>query len=251
MERQADDISLDHLSRVLCDVHQDSSTIMNDLLSGYQISLLDMLFMGEMASRNKFNMIIADKIKPHQSADLYMDKGDFENELKQVIGDMHVCHDLGDDGDLIIVGNAGLLAVGPNVHHNEDMLVAYLGLLCREVFIRNYFVRMFIVDKNLAQIRMLIMHFQSDPNYITLIRDKLSVAARDIVLMEEILEYLEESLTEMSVPPVPDLQTSKRLARVLDIDTKLKDVRMRSLDLEKLSQGSKGTLQTLQGRLYI
>ena len=44
----------------LVDVHQDSSQIMDDLLSGYQKSLLDMIFMGDTAMRGKFNMIIAE-----------------------------------------------------------------------------------------------------------------------------------------------------------------------------------------------
>ena len=39
MDRTSESISLDHLSRVLVDVHQDSSTIMNDLLSNFQSSL--------------------------------------------------------------------------------------------------------------------------------------------------------------------------------------------------------------------
>lgn len=42
MDRKDDDISLDMLSRMLVDVHQDSSSIMNDLLSKYQQALMDM-----------------------------------------------------------------------------------------------------------------------------------------------------------------------------------------------------------------
>ena len=84
MHRKDDDVSLDMLSRLLVDVHQDSSTIMNDLLSKYQKSLLDMVFMGDMDHRPKFNMIIADGIEPFLSAEEYMDRQDNENELKQV-----------------------------------------------------------------------------------------------------------------------------------------------------------------------
>ena len=36
VDRKLDDISVDHLSRLLVDIHQDSSQIMNDLLSQYQ-----------------------------------------------------------------------------------------------------------------------------------------------------------------------------------------------------------------------
>lgn len=74
IDRTAEHISLDHLSRVLVDVHQDSSTIMNDLLSQYQRNLLEMLFMGDSEQRNKFNCIVAEHIEPKLPADGYMDK---------------------------------------------------------------------------------------------------------------------------------------------------------------------------------
>ena len=84
MDRKEDDVSLDMLSRLLVDVHMDSSKIMNDLLSKYQKSLMDMVFMGDTAHRAKFNMIIADEIEPFLYSDQYMDRADNENELKQV-----------------------------------------------------------------------------------------------------------------------------------------------------------------------
>ena len=33
--------------------------------------------------RNKYNCILAEEIKPKMPAEDYMDKGDYENELKQ------------------------------------------------------------------------------------------------------------------------------------------------------------------------
>ena len=64
LDRPADNICLDHLARVLVDVHQDSSQIINDVLSGYQRSLLDMIFMKDADNRSKFNVITSDSITP-------------------------------------------------------------------------------------------------------------------------------------------------------------------------------------------
>lgn len=36
------------------------------------------------------NLIMANEITPHLTAEEYMDKGEYENELKQVIGDTKV-----------------------------------------------------------------------------------------------------------------------------------------------------------------
>ena len=84
MDRDCNEISIDHLSRLLVDVHQDSSNIMGDLLSQYQISLLEMLYVGDVNMRSKFNCILSAGIKPKMRAEDYLDKGDCENELKQV-----------------------------------------------------------------------------------------------------------------------------------------------------------------------
>ena len=53
MDRRADNISLDLLSRVLVDIQMDSSRIMDDLVTSYQRSLMDMLFMGDTINRTK------------------------------------------------------------------------------------------------------------------------------------------------------------------------------------------------------
>jgi WD repeat-containing protein 35 len=246
LERQADDISLDHLSRVLVDVHQDSSKIIHDLLSAYQRKLLDMLFMDDAEARNKFNLIMASEIKPKMSADNYMDKGDYENELKQVLGDLHVCHDVSPD-DLIIIGRDGLLVAGPSIRENEDLLVAYLSLLCREIFIRNYFVRTFVLDESLQKIRHLILMYQTDPTNVPTIRTLLNNASRDIILLKEVLEYLRESLEEMYIPEIrDDCKIARKLYKVLDVKQMHTDVMLRCTDLDKLSEGSHNQLLTLQ-----
>lgn len=41
-------------------------------------------------STEQVNLIMANEITPHLTAEEYMDKGEYENELKQVIGDTKV-----------------------------------------------------------------------------------------------------------------------------------------------------------------
>eukprot|EP00949_MAST-11_sp_MAST-11-sp1_P000116 g116.t1 len=248
LDRQCDDISVDHLSRVLVDVHQDSSQIMNDLLSQYQRSLLDMIFMGDTAMRNKFNCIMAEEVKPAVgkiSADDYIDKGDHENELKQVLGDIRAAHDLSKD-DVVVVGRDGVLFGGPSIMKHTRLIVAYVSLLCREIFIRSFFVRTFVLDDSLKKIRNLIVEYQRDPNNIERIRDRLNSASRDIILLQEVLAYLKESLDNMVVPPMSTDQVGKRMFKVLDVGQMRTDTSMRCEDLVKLIHGAKNTLSTLQ-----
>ena len=129
---------------------------MDDLLTGYQRSLLEVMFLGDASNRNKYNMIVADSIHPKLPAQKYMDRGSYENELKQVIGEVYMATDIGDE-DLIVVGKDGLLLAGPNNIILEPLVLYYVSLLCREVFIRTYFMRIFVLVDTLKKIRQLIL----------------------------------------------------------------------------------------------
>ena len=43
-----------------------------------------------VGNSEQVNLIMANEITPHLTAEEYMDKGEYENELKQVIGDTKV-----------------------------------------------------------------------------------------------------------------------------------------------------------------
>ena len=245
MDRTEESVSVDMMARLLVDVHQDTSQIMNDLLSAYQRSLLDMIFMGDMDQRGKFNMILSEGIEPFQPAEEYMDRENKENELKQVLGDLHKCFDLGEDG-VLIVGRDGILVAGANAGDCEELLVCYLSLLCREMFIRNYFTRTFVMDDLLKKIRALILRYQEDPNHIPDIRLKINHASRDIILLTEILSYLSESLVGMAMPERPSGKIEGSLFDKLNVKQQLKDVQLRATDLEKLVHGASHELSNLQ-----
>ena len=245
LDRTEESVSVDHLARLLVDVHQDSSQILNDLLSAYQRSLLDMLFMGDSDQRGKFNMLISEGIEPFQPAEEYMDREDKENELKQVLGDLHKSYDLGEDG-VLIVGRDGILVAGANAGDCEELLVCYLSLLCREMFIRNFFTRTFVMDDLLKRIRTLILSYTEDPNHIPDIRLKINDASRDIILLTEILSYLSESLVGMNMPVRPKGKVEGSLYDKLAVHQQLHDVTLRATDLEKLVHGASHELNNLQ-----
>jgi hypothetical protein len=100
-------------------IYIDSSAIVDAIISQNQRELMQLVFLGDAINRNKVNLIIANEITPHLTAEEYMDKGKFiykllvisiniyvyiytciyihvnmhiyvgeyKNELKQVIGD--------------------------------------------------------------------------------------------------------------------------------------------------------------------
>ncbi len=84
MNHGADNVSLDLMSRLLMDIQNDSSRIIDSLVSEYQRSMLDVVFYGDRASRDKFNIILSEMINPKMTAELYLDGKEHESEIKQV-----------------------------------------------------------------------------------------------------------------------------------------------------------------------
>ncbi|CEG47274.1 uncharacterized protein PHALS_03920 [Plasmopara halstedii] len=201
MDRRGDDVAIDHLSRLLVDVHQDSSMLVNDLLSRYQLSLLEMLYLGDSFQRNKYNCILSKQIVPKLPAQAYVSDSRYANELAQVLGDIHASHDLTAD-DVLVVGKAGCLFSGPNVFRYEHIFTSYVGLVCRDIFIKNFFARTFVLDATLKEIRQLIHRVHREPATVLLVREKLSAVSKDTILLVETLEYLLDSLesVDLSLP---------------------------------------------------
>ena len=96
---------LDHFARFLADVQQGA--IVNRGLDHFistSATCSTSYFLGDAPNRNKVNLIIANEITPHLTAEEYMDKGEYENELKQVIGDTKAAYDISEHDTLVFGG---------------------------------------------------------------------------------------------------------------------------------------------------
>eukprot|EP01052_Picozoa_sp_SAG31_P016654 SAG31_NODE_1111_length_9858_cov_33.709909_3_plen_622_part_00 len=250
LDRGQDSISLDHLSRLLVDVHQDSSQILESLLSGYQANLLDMIYMGFPLYRDKFNMIMAEDIVPRCTAKEYCDREEKECELKQVIGPVLGAYDLGDE-DFVIQGKVGVLVVGPNSKQFEAVLMCYLSLLSREMFIRAFFIRTHILSSSLTNIRSMIMRAAEDPNAVQKIREELSTTAREIIMMQGLLATLKDATDLLELPTATrggaaNAAVLEKLLDVFKLADKQSDLKMRVVDLMKNVRGALNELNNLQ-----
>uniref|UniRef100_K3WM40 Uncharacterized protein n=1 Tax=Globisporangium ultimum (strain ATCC 200006 / CBS 805.95 / DAOM BR144) TaxID=431595 RepID=K3WM40_GLOUD len=244
MDRIKDNVSLDHLSRLLVDVHMDSSKIVDSVLSVYQRSLLNLIFSNQTDSRNKINLIIANEITPHLTAEEYMDKGEYENELKQIIGDTRAAFDISEH-DTLIFGAYGLLIAGPNSRHHEPLLCSFLQYEAMNLFTQNFFARMFIIVDDMKQVRVLIDTAEKDPNRLREIRNRLAVLSKEIIILEETLLYLKESLDEAIVPPEPPEQAGRSLYERLQLGILANQLKRRVKDLHKNMAGARHELGVL------
>ncbi|CAM9106959.1 unnamed protein product, partial [Discosporangium mesarthrocarpum] len=237
MDRIKDNISLDHMARLLVDVQQDSSTIVDSIISQHQRELLNLIFLGDAPNRNKVNLIIANEITPHLTAEEYMDKGEYENELKQVIGDTKAAYDISEH-DTLIFGGHGLLVAGPNSRHHEPLLCAYLQFITIDIFLQNYFSRLWILTDDMKVTYDIIVTSDSDPTALDRIRYRICAMSNDIILLEEILGHVLEALDVIEVSE----NKMFRLNESLEVNTK---------KLCVLNESSEKTSKSLQILLVI
>ena len=180
MNRIKDNISLDHLSRILVDIQQDSSSIVDSVMSQYQRDLLDLVFIGDAPNRNKINLIIANEITPHLTAGEYMDKGEYENEFKQVIGDTKAAYDISEQ-DSLIFGSQGLLVCGPSARNYEPLLCAYLQFTTLDLFLQNFFSRIWILNDDLKASYQVVETIEYDPLALGKSRDRICTLSKEII----------------------------------------------------------------------
>jgi len=245
LDRIKDNISLDHLSRLLVDVQQDSSAIVDAIISQYQRELMQLVFLGDAENRNKVNLIIANEITPHLTAEEYMDKGEYENELKQVIGDTKAAYDISEH-DTLIFGAYGLLVAGPNSRHHEPLLCAYLQFITIDIFLQNFFARIWILNDDLQTTNKIIEGGEKDPRALTRIRYRICRLAKDIIQLEEILGYMLEALEIIEIPPEPPEQAGRSLYERLEISGMRNQLLRRAVDLKKNIAGTIRFLDVLR-----
>jgi WD repeat-containing protein 35 len=248
MEKVKDKISLDHLSRILVDVQQDSSQIVDSVISHRQRNLLNQIFYGDMANRNKINLIIANQIHPHLTAEEYMDKGEFENELKQIIGDTKAAYDISEK-DTLVFGAHGLLLCGPHARSHEPLLCAYMQFVTLDIFLQNYFARMWILNEDMERTEKIIDCIVVDPTALYNAREKLNKLCKDTISLEEILGYVMEALQIMEIPPEPQEQAGRSLYQRLEIFSMRSQLMRRTVDMKKNTEGSTRYLAMLQQRV--
>eukprot|EP00939_MAST-03C_sp_MAST-3C-sp1_P002156 g2156.t1 len=245
LERIKDQMSLDHLSRLLVDVHMDSSQIIDSIIAQHQRDLLQLIFDGDAAHREKINLILANEINPHLTAEEYMDKGEYENELKQVLGETRDAFDISEH-DTLVFGKTGILVAGSNSRHHEPLLVSYLQLNAMDLFIRNFYIRIFSVQNRISILEGRIHKSHEHPTAYDLIKSEVGHLSRDIILLKEILGYLSDSADGLKVPPEPPEQAGRALYDRLQIRSFKRDLHIRITDFKKLMVGTRRALGFLK-----
>ena len=252
MHAVTEQVSLDNLSRVLVDISGDSSNIVDNLVSSHQRSLLDLVYLGDAQNREKYALIMASNVndagddpRRQKKAEFYLDKGQNENEIKQVLGDTYAAHDV--DGEtVLIIGRNGTLISGPYLDRFEATLLGFLKLMSMNMFMRSLFQRIGVLTDGLRQIREMIDVYEEHPESIGIIRNMLSDCSADIILLNEIQSYMAEALEYFDVPDPPADPTARKLANMVNLGNSALRLQQRVNDMKKNIDGASGEVNALR-----
>ena len=250
-DRRSDMVSLDHLCRLVADVITDSSRLMDGLLFRKQKMLMDVAYNRLSENRLKFQIVCARAIVPKLRAKDYLDGGDFENEFRQVVGDVHSAHDITSE-DILVIGQNGMFLIGPRCEDYDDELLEFLSLMSRSVFLDDFFLQTFLLADDLKRLRMMIVRYKEDPSSIDRIRRELSRAGQYAILAKEILMYLKESLLLSAENKAKHGRTGRDsplnaiVRGALKLDECTTVLMSRICDLAKNVDGATYTLQSLR-----
>merc|ERR1711871_305189 len=236
-ERIRNNISLDHISRVLVDILQDSSRVLDTVLSTRQRAMLELVYRGYQMNRPKFYLLMCSKINPKKPVDDYLDRDKQENELRQVLGEVTGAEQI-TKNDCFIFGHNGIIVSGPNRFQYEQLLCTYAYLDSRHHFIGAVLLRMLGMMDTLRKTRAEIADPQGDPNVIQSVHETLSDLSKDSVHLEEILMYSNEALKSVSLPRMNQQTEHEKTPRhvvydLLKFKELLFDLERRSVDCGK------------------
>ena len=233
MDRIGSGISLDYMSRVLVETVRDSSTVAENLLTAKQRDMLNLTFLDDAATRQKFVVLICEQIQPKCNASEYLDHGEMENELKQVLGDVYAAHDLSET-EVLVLGQSGLMCAGSGAMRQESTLMIYSGLMARNTFMRTLFRRTFILSDDMARVRKLIQTHEVDPQAVVIVRQLLNQISQDISNLGNIVVYLQESLQTVKIDEDSLQGAGSRVAQLLQLRELHSKMDRRTRDIEQL-----------------
>ncbi len=189
---ESPDVSIDQLARIVADIMNDSSLLMDTLLTHHQRRVLDCIFKGTPNSRYKFVGVLASSIAPRfEEASSYVDGEEYQNELEQLIDNIQKAELISND-TLLLLGDGGIMIVSPNWKKYETLVAFYSLLRSSELFVDSLFNRMSLLSDELSQAASLIeMTSEGDYTVITKAQNILTEATANYTILSSTGGYLE------------------------------------------------------------
>lgn len=188
-------ISLDHISRVISDLVQDTSMAIDTLLSTFQRRVLELVYSDMPKDRHKFVILVAIDIEPHlTTAKNYRDGEEKENEINQIVETAYDFRDL-DKEDKIFIGTYGIILISRKYQIYEPLLSFFASVCSLSVFQSNLFAKLWTLWDQVKDTREKLV--KRGVKYLTKAQEELAKYRSDIILIDNILGYMREAVEKI------------------------------------------------------
>ena len=190
-------MSLDKLSRVVADLSQDSSVVIDSLLTEFQRNFLKIIF-GNPMHRPKTICYIGEDINiRYEDINEYCDGEDCEIEISQIIGEGHLHYQLGNN--LFFKGTRGTLVVLDNFTEENEYQITFWGIQhAISTFVDCFMSRIWELYDQSNQIKSLVEEaVKGNTEALNRVQEEITLLTSTISLVSQIQEFLKDSTFEL------------------------------------------------------
>jgi len=239
VEGKTSQFSLDVTSYILADLIEDTSVMIEALLTQFQRRALRSVY-GKTPLRPKFIVAMTSSLMPEQPQAMdYHDREAQENEINQIVGVAYDFFDL-PPTEKVIVGTKGMLFITSRPDHFSSLINFYSFVRSLQMFQSIFFSRLRQMWDVVKDIRKNILHLTREEDLANM-EQELSELSSNIVLIEELAAVMAVSTLDMKSmwaanSPGLDMD-NKRLAERLDIDREIVVVGDKIQDMSGVANG--------------
>jgi hypothetical protein len=239
VEGRSSKFSLDETSYILADLVEDTSIMIEALLTQFQRRALRSVY-GRTPFRPKFTVAMTSSLLPAQAqATGYHDREEQENEINQIVGLAYEFFDL-PPTEKVILGTNGIIFISPRPEHFSEVLNFYSFVRSLQVFQGIFFARLRQMWDLVKDIRKSILNLTKEEE-LAKMEQELSELSANIVLIEELASIMATSSSDMKRmwadhSPSLDME-NKSLADKFGIDREIVIITEKIKDMSGVAGG--------------
>jgi len=197
IEGQNSFMSLDKLSRVVADLSQDSSMVIDSLLTEFQRNFLEIIF-GNPMHRPKTICYIGEDINiKYADVKEYCDGEDCEIEISQLIGEGHLPYQV--ESNIFFKGTRGTLVVVDNFTEKNEYQITFWGIQhAISTFVDCFMSRIWELYDQSNNIKTLVEDaVKGNTEALNRVQEQITLLTSTISLVSQIQEFLKDSTFDL------------------------------------------------------
>ena len=238
--------SLDDTTALVADLVEDTSIMMEALLTQFQRRILRLVY-GDTPFRPKYTIALTSSLMPNKpNASGYHDGEDQENEINQLVGIAYKFFDL-PSKEKVIMGTNGMIFVSSKPDSYGKVLSFYSFIRGLQLFQSVFFARIRKMWDMIKDLRTEILNIERE-EAVGILEQELSELSANIVLVEEIMNFMKSGSTDMKniwKTYSDELDADNRtLADHLDIP---REIQVTSEKIEDMGKVSRSLVEEIHG----